>query len=199
LNVAAAKGTDLPQKLFQHGLHGAAAMDRQTVPDDQQSFIEGLLQVLQETGREEAVDRGFAGSESTATVARDAADDREMIPCLPFDEDRSLAARNPGPGDGWEWIKPRFIDQDNRSLLAGRLFSATSSAFWARRRWRLRPVAERDGRASVGSSRSVAAACRRGAKSASRRIPAAERRPRVSDSSGRPGSSPFGFHVQMIH
>lgn len=71
----------------QRGFHVATAMDRRTVPNDQQAFIEGLLQVLQEAGREFAVDRAFVGSEGTATIARDAADDRKMVAGMPFGED----------------------------------------------------------------------------------------------------------------
>lgn len=45
--------------MFQDGFDRAAAMNRRTVPDHQQSLVDGVLQVFEEPCCEDTVDRRF--------------------------------------------------------------------------------------------------------------------------------------------
>ncbi len=85
-----------------------------------------MLQVFEEAGRENTVDRCFVCLKGTAAIARDAADDREMVARPPFGEDRRLTAGRPRQGDRRQRIEPRFIDEYDRAGFTAGFFSAAS-------------------------------------------------------------------------
>lgn len=153
----------------------SAAVDWRTVPDHQQSIVDLPQQVFQEADRERAVDRRLVNREGAATVARDAADDRRMVACLPFSEHGCLANRTPRRVDRRQRVESRFIDQHDRSPLTSRFFSDGARSFAANSRWPLRHVAEHVAAAADDSSRTCAAGFPHAAASESHQTLAATR------------------------
>jgi hypothetical protein len=170
--------------LFQRGFHGTTAIDRRTVPDHQQWFIDGESRTLEKTRRKFAADAGFERLERAATIASDTADHRQMPARLSFGEARRLTDGSPGRSDCRQRTKPRYIHQHDRLSLGLDFFSAASSGSSAARRWRPRPAVERDAAAFADSSRTHATASPHAAVNVSRRIRIAAPRPLVAESRG---------------
>ena len=125
-------------------LDDVTAVNGGAIPDDDQAAGNLAQEVLQKGDDITRVHRVILHMEVEFALGRDGTDRGEMIPGIPFLQNWGLAHRGIGAHDTGEWIKPRFVYEDNRLLLglrpplmAGQV-SSRQRAMAASSRWRAR-------------------------------------------------------------
>jgi len=131
-------------------------MGGQPIPDDQQRPGKMSEQCLQEVHHLRTFYRALIKPE-VETIEGDPGDRRERVPVEVVLQNRSLAARRPGPDPMWSLAYSAFVDEDDRTpflegffLMAGqrmRRQRRISSSFRSRARptgrWQLQPRSSR--------------------------------------------------------
>jgi hypothetical protein len=111
--------------LGQEVLDRLAAMDRCTIPDDQELAGDVAEQMLEKADDVWALVRSLLHLQEQPPVRSDATDDREVIPAQRQSEDGCLAAWGIGPDGGREQVEAGLVDPDDGSpLLVSPLFRA---------------------------------------------------------------------------
>jgi hypothetical protein len=132
----------------------STAMNRGTIPKDQQFSAHVSLEVLEELDDLQAFDAASMKLEVKPPKGQ-AADDRKAFPVERFLQDRRLPARGPSARPRWPSAQTAFVNKDDgATLLAGLFFNAGHSTrrhlrisfslrSTARRsgRWQLKPLA----------------------------------------------------------
>jgi hypothetical protein len=125
-------------------LDDVTAVNGGAIPDDDQAAGNLAEEVLQKGDDITRDHRVILRMEVEFAFGRDGADRRQMITRIPFPQNGRLADGGIGADDTGEWIKPRFVYEDNRLLLglrpllmAGQV-SSRQRAMAASSRWRAR-------------------------------------------------------------
>ena len=103
---------DMPVDRVQILAHQAAAMRPQAIPDHQQRLAQVRFERLQEPDDFFFLDAALVQSEQ-AVAARQARDDRDMIPVEVKLDDRRLALGRPGANPRGAFADSRFVDEDD--------------------------------------------------------------------------------------
>ena len=104
---------------------GSAAVDRRTIPDDDQAAGDLAQQVLQKRDHVIRIDGVILAVEVQLALWRQGADGGEMIPCPPLSQDGGLPHRRIGPHHARQGIKTGLIyEEETLSLLLRPLLMA---------------------------------------------------------------------------
>jgi len=101
--------------------HQLAAVDRRTVPNDQQTRLEVALEVLDELHHLRTLDAAGVYPKEEALESH-APDDGKALPSKALVEQRGLATRRPGPHACGFGAQTALVDKDDDAALAAGLF-----------------------------------------------------------------------------
>src|SRR5205823_876480 len=119
---------DVAGECFDEVLDHPAAVRRQTIPNDQQLAVDLVGERLQEFHELGTTDRPGVKAE----VEAPAGDYRQLLPVKTVLENRCLSSACPGLDPGRSFAQSRFVDEDDGSPFAERLFLAPASACCAK-------------------------------------------------------------------
>src|SRR5712691_3178521 len=112
---------DVAGERFDEVLDHAATVRRQTIPDDEQLAVDLVGERLQEFHELGTTDRTGVEAEVEAPEAQ-AGDYRQLLPVKTVLENRCLPSRCPSLDPGRSFAQSRFVDEDDGSPFAERLF-----------------------------------------------------------------------------
>ncbi len=126
------------------GAHQTAAMDLQTIPDDEQLAADQVPpQVSEEVEDLGGTDAALDQLEVYVPEG-DAGDSRELVPGETVLQDRGVTSGRPGSHAVRPFTDPGLVYEDDGSALPGAVFLMLASASSSTAEWRIRPVGRRD-------------------------------------------------------
>ena len=102
----------------QEFLDDLTAMDGGAIPNNHEATRDLTQQMLQKGHHVGRVHRVVLRMEGEFALGRDGTDRRQMVVGVPFPQNRGLADGGIGAHDTGEWIKPRFVYEEDRLLLS---------------------------------------------------------------------------------